>query len=230
MNRHDPSSHVVGAEVGRRLRDGVPDPQPFPRPRVESLDDARRLVAHLISIGNGAADDDDVAVDHRRRRAVVDMPDIGNRPRVAVGQRDHAVVAERGDRLAGLRVEAEQLVAGVQQHAQLVAVLRVAPERRRAMLESGAGNPAELHGPAVEAPQLLAGLRVERRGVVVGRRDVEHAIDHQRLVLEPVGRRPVLLQRLLAVLPLPGNRQPRTFCGVMSSAGEYLLPPDRRRR
>ena len=140
---------------------------------------------------------------------MVDVPDVGNGPRVAVGERHHALVAERDDGLAGRGVEAEELIARVEQHAQLVAVLRVTPKRRRAVLEPGAGNAAERHGSTVETPQLPAGLRVERRGVVVGRRDVEHAVDHQRLVLEPVGRRPVLLERLLAVLPLPGDREPR---------------------
>ena len=55
----------------------------------------------LVPIGNCAADDDDVPVDDRRRPAVVDVPDVGNGPRVAVGERHDAVVAERDDGLAG---------------------------------------------------------------------------------------------------------------------------------
>ena len=85
-------------------------------------------------------------------------------------------------------------------------LLRVSPKGTR-LNWSRDTQTAELHGPAVEAPQLSTGFSVERGGVVVRRRDVEHAVDHQRLVLESIRHRAVLFDRLFSVPPLPRDLQ-----------------------
>ncbi len=96
------------------LRDGVKNPEPFPRAHVESADVAlhvglpRRDRARFVR----GADDDDVFRDHRRRV----QPDL-RRHRIdhlviVLFQIDKAVFAERRDAHSSLRIQRDELIAG----------------------------------------------------------------------------------------------------------------------
>ena len=92
---------------------------------IHSYADARRLARrHLpwmvFDYIDGAADDDQVLVDHRRRVelevAAVDRPDQ------ILAQVDHPVVTERSNHLTGLGVETEQAVPARQEDPERLAV------------------------------------------------------------------------------------------------------------
>ena len=126
--------------------------------------------------------------------------------RQAVGQRHRAGVAERANRPAVPGLQREHAMPAVEEHAEPVAV---APERGTAQLPAARRQDlTELVRLAVEPPQFPAGLGVQRRHAVVGRGDVQHAVDHQRRGLEETGRGAELLERRLPVLPLPGDAEP----------------------
>jgi hypothetical protein len=78
--------------------------------------------------------------------------------------------------LTGSRVDLEQPIATVQENKK---PSTVAPESRPSQLPAAARkNLAQLVGFAVETPELAAGFSIERGDAVVGRRDVQNAIDH----------------------------------------------------
>ena len=133
------------------------------------------------------------------------MRDVAD-ARQAFCQRDRAVVAKRGDRLPGRRVQLHESMTAVEEDAQLPSV---SPRCCSSQLPSTAREQlAKLVGVSIEPPFFLASLGIERGEAVVRGRHVERAIDHQRRALELAGRRPVFLERCLPMLPLPGDLQP----------------------
>ncbi len=106
-------------------------------------------------------------------------------PLMAPGlQIDDALVAERGDRLAGLRVQRDEPVAGRVIEDPLVAAA-VGPVGDAASRELARRQAGALALAQAVRPDQLAGLRVERdhRASRAGRR-VEHALHHQRRAFE----------------------------------------------
>ena len=100
-----------------------------------------------------------------------------------------------------------QPMAGVEEDPQRAAV---APRRHPAVDEPlAACRLAVVVGLGIERPQLAAGGRVEGGHPVVRRAHVEHAVNHERRVLERAGKRAELRERLLAGLPFPRHAQPR---------------------
>ena len=91
-----------------------------------------------------------------------------------------ALVAEALDRLAGRRIERHQLVAGAVEQARAGLVV-AGPVRHRA-------HRAPAHR-RLEAPQLLAGLGLERHHAAVLQRDVHRRVDDDRRVLPLAARR-----------------------------------------
>jgi hypothetical protein len=96
------------------------------------------------------------------------------------------MIAEALDRLARLRVEAEQAGPAGDEDAQFAAI---APRRDAAILEPARRSPqAERIPLGVEPPALGAGDRIERRDIAVRRADEQQPVDHQRRRLERGGR------------------------------------------
>ena len=149
------------------------------------------------------------------------MSEIRGRPSVS---RRGAAVAERRIRLSGLRIQREEPMPAVQEEPHPAAA--ITPERGPAQLPSAAGQErTELLGLAVEPPLLLAGFGIDGGDVVVRRRHVQHAVDHERRALEEAGRR-----RRFPVLPLPGHLQAAARSpGRYRSAASTSCRPDRRR-
>ena len=197
----------VVAELAR-LRNRPERPDLLAGVRVERADVARRIVAIHEAIADAVAENHQVLVDDRRRRVrVVRLVDFPDEP---LAQIEHAVRAEAVDEAAGRGVEADQVVAAVDEDAQLVAVGAVAPRGDAAMHEAGAvGRLAVFVRFRIERPQLGAGVGVQRDDAVVGRAQVEHVVDHQRRRLEVAGARAERLERLLARRPLPRDAEPR---------------------
>ncbi len=169
-----------------------------------------RVVLVHQAIADAVAQDHQVAVDERRRGVRVVL--AVDWPQQVFGQIDLAVLAEARHRQAGLGIERNQAMAGVEEDAQGALV---APRRHAAMDEPlAAGRLTVVVGLRVEGPDLASGGRLEGNHAVVGRAHVEHAVDHERGVLERTGKRAQLLVRLLAGLPLPGHAQPRDVIAV----------------
>ena len=214
----------VGAEVVA-LRHGPEHPPGITRPRIDPLDPAGRCFLADHEVRDDRRRDDDVARDDRRGRdphevaaLVVRSAALG--PRHALHQVDPAVVAEVADRLSGAGVDPDQVrlarppedpgvvaVGPVGQTARPVPVRRVAPEV----------------GLRVVHPEGLAGAGVDRRRLIEGGREVEHAVDHQRRRLQAQDRdRPVLvalaerldIDPLIDRLPAPGDAEVFEVGGV----------------
>jgi len=140
-----------------------------------------------------------------RRRVRVVL--LLNRPHQVLADVDRAANAERFHRLPRLRVEADEVIAAVDEDAELVAVL---PRGDAAMDESLPARHRPLFvGLRVVGPQLAPRFRVECDHAVVRRAQVDDVVDHDRRVLERARRRLELRQRLLAGLPFPGELEPR---------------------
>ena len=137
-------------------RHGVKRPEQLAGPRVPSADvaveaRARRLLAVV------AAGDDDVLVDRRRRREAEAAVDVAADAGLEI---DRAVVAEPGGRLAALRVDREQPIAGAAEEP-----------RRRVAIAGPVGDaaPADRRRRRV-LPDHLRRFRLERDDVLAGRR------------------------------------------------------------
>ena len=191
LPRHDSFSHVSApGSFGRLLRDHREHPFALAGARVDRLHLADRIRQLHAVREPGCRGNHEVLVDDWRR-ALREVGDVGDARQV--GQRHPSVFAERRNRLAGLGVEREQPMTAAQENADVVAV---APERRAAQLPAARRQQlSELVGFAVEPPQLLAVLSVNRRDAVVRRRDVEHTVEHQRRAFEKPRRGLVLLRR-----------------------------------
>ena len=144
-----------------------------------------------------------------------------DRPEQPFAEVDLAAGAERRHRQPGPGVEADQAMPGVQEDAQGAAV---APGSDAAMDEAlAAGRLARLVRLRIERPELLAGRRLERDHAVVRRAHVEHAVDHQRRVLERARKGAELLLGFLAGLPLPGHLELRDV--LAGDAGQRRVLP-----
>jgi hypothetical protein len=165
---------------------------------------ARRIVAIAEAIADAVAEDDEILVDHRRRRiGVVLLVDRPDQPFAQIGP---AVIAERLHRQAGFRVEADQVVAAVHEDSQPVAI---APRGDAAVHEAlPACRRAIFVGFRIVRPQLAARFGIERDDAVVRRAEIQHVVDHDRRVLERAGRRAELLQWRFAGFPRPRRLQP----------------------
>src|SRR5262245_5934961 len=96
-------------------------------------------------------------------------------------------------------------MTAVQEDSQLVTV---APEGRATQFPTACRQQlTKLVALAVEPPEFLAGFRIERRNVVVRRRDVQDAVEHQRHRFELAWRRAVLFERHVEMFPLPRDLQ-----------------------
>ena len=177
--------------------------------RVEGAHVARRIVAVRQPIADAVAEDHQVLVDDRRRRVRVVL--LVDRPDEPLAQVEHAVRRRSvSTRRAGGRVEADQVIAAVDEDAQLVAVGGVAPRRDAAVHEAGAvGRLAVLVGLRIERPQLGAGLGVQRDDAVVRRAEVQHVVDHQRRRLEVAGARAERGRAPSRRRPFPRDAEPR---------------------
>ena len=178
----------------------VPVPHQVTVVDVESTDHAGRLVGRLV-VGNVAAHDHQVTGDGGWRGGVVaargERADTG-------GQVDHALVAEAFADLAGVGVQGNQARVGGWQvqaaRARLGHGLAGVGDhgRRRASGCVGVfvivGNATAGHvgetleadralDLRVEAPDFLAGVRVQRQHLAVGGAGIEHAVDLERGVV-----------------------------------------------
>ena len=168
------------------MRNGVEDPQPLAGARVVGADETLGVGA-ASRRGAGAmrgADEDDVLGDDRRA-----VPgDLAlDRVELLVGvllQVDDAVDAEVLERLAGFRVEADELVADGDVEDALVA-LAVGPVADAAARQS-ARRPLRARAfLETMHPQQLAGGGVERHRIaMLAGGGIEHAVDHQRRGLQ----------------------------------------------
>jgi len=185
------------------LRDGVERPHLAAGARVEGTDITRRVLLVREAIPDAVAEDHDVLVDDWRRCLRVVLPvDV---PDEALGEVDLAVPAEGRDGLTGLRVQRDEAVARVEEDADVVPV---PPCGDSAVDEAlSARRLAVLVGFRVVAPQLAPGLGLESGHLVVGCAHIEHAVDHQRRVLERAGPRAVLLEGNLVGRPLPRHAE-----------------------
>ena len=200
----------VDAELAL-LRNRVEGPDELAGARVERPHVARRIVLVHQPIADAVAEDDEILVDDRRRRVGVVL--LVDGPDEALAEIDDAVLAEAFNRLSSLRIELDQAIPRVEEDAQLSATC---PERSRGVAPRGHAavrKPLAVWrlpvfvGLRIVAPQLLARRRLDRGDDVVGRADVEDAVDHQRRVLKRAGPRAELRQRLVAGHPLPGDLQ-----------------------
>src|SRR4029077_20704045 len=89
-------------------RQGVEGPEQLARLRVPAANVAVEAETRLL-LAVVAAGDDQVAVDHRRRGQADVARDVAADPGRQI---DRSVLAELRDRLAGLRVERDQAIAG----------------------------------------------------------------------------------------------------------------------
>src|SRR5262249_26555438 len=157
----------------------------FSRARVKRLH-MTNWIRELHAIRDLAAEDDQVFVDKRGRTLGV-VQRIIRHPRQRFRQRNPTVVPERLNGLSGFCIQAEKLVTAVEENADVVAI---APERGAAQLPPARGQKlSELVSLSVETPQLFSALGIERCDVVVRRRDVEDAVDHQRRTFELTRKR-----------------------------------------
>ena len=135
--------------------------------------------------------DEHHVVDDGRRRVQADFAglEIDRLPIAedrAFLQVDDAVLAERRDRLAGLRIERDHAVAGGDEDHSIVA-FAVGPVRDAAAGELARRDRGAVAFAEAVDPHQLAGLGVERddrSARAAGR--VEHALDHQRRAFELV--------------------------------------------
>src|SRR6185295_4510679 len=118
------------------LRNRVERPDLTAGVRVERADVAGRIVPIHEAIADAVAEDHEILVDPRRRR--VRVVQLVDRPDEPCAQIDDPARAERLDRLAGRRVEADQAIAAVDEDAELVARGAIAPRRDAAVYEAGA--------------------------------------------------------------------------------------------
>ncbi len=170
-----------------RLRDGVERPELLAGARIEAEDVAARLLLHERDVVNVRPGDDDVLDDHRRRVDGVVLHALG------VGQTlddvHVAVVPERRIGFAGFSVDRHQVrVVGAANQPPLRAV---GPVGNAAMRVSEVGRTAGLPDFRVVLPERAAADGIERRVHAKRRRRVEHAVGHDRRVLEtarPRGR------------------------------------------
>ena len=155
--------------------------------------------ADLHAIGNLAADDHQVLVDDRRR-ALGEVLRVGHARQPSVSDTSPLFPNDG----TGLPVLASSMNSRSRLFRKMRRLLPSRQKRRAAQLVAAAGQHLpELVRLTVEAPQLLAGLGVERRDAVVRRRHVEHAVDHERRGLEVARHGAVLLDRRFPVLPFP---------------------------
>ena len=168
-----PGPRVV-SDVARG-RNRPEDPPDCAGAHVVGADVPRRRGAG--SFRDARAEDQHVLVDRPRRvRQYIEAADITAE---AVEQRDAPVRAERRNRLAGARVERVEALSGRHQDA---AVVTSFPEHHPAVHAKRAG--AGTGGKRVEDPQLTAGRRIEREGLQLRRRGIEHAVDDNRVALD----------------------------------------------
>ena len=152
---------------------GVKRPALAPGVDVERADVAGRRWQRL---GHDRSDDQEIAVEHARR-----VHADAERARVtaleSLAQIDPAALAEPGQRLTGLRIERVQPVPRREIDAPVVAALPVhQPADPRACERLGVAV-------GVEAPDLGAGGRVQRKYAKLRRGRIQHAVRDDRLAL-----------------------------------------------
>ena len=181
--------------------------------RVERPHVARRIVLVHKAIAYTVAEDDEILVDHRRRRVrIVLFVDLPDQPRAEI---DDAVAAERVDDAASSRIETDQAVAAVDEDPERVACRMVAPRCHAAVHEATAvGRLTVLVCFGIERPALRAGIGVQRDDAIVRRAEVQHVVDHQRRRLKFARTGAERRERLLARGPLPRDRETRDGGGV----------------
>ncbi len=175
-------------------RNGVELPELLPRAHVEGADEPFRVVVGLdgAPLPEGGTDYGDVARD-RRCRVHADFTGLEiNLLLVAVHdadfQVDEPVLAERGDRRAGLRVQLREPIARRDVDDALVAAA-VGPVGQASARQLTGREAGALPFTHAVRPDQLAGLRIDRddRPARAGGR-IQHAPDHQRRPFELVLR------------------------------------------
>ena len=208
-------------------RDGVEGPQAFPGPHVEPADEPLGVVVspRSAALEERRADQHDAVARDRRRGMQSDLAfreiDLhAFADHHAFLQIDDAVLAERRDAGAGLRVEGDELIAGRDVEDALIPA--VGPVRHTAPRQlAGRIGGARALGLRVH-PLQLTRRRVERddRPPCAGRR-VQHAADHQRCAFELV-----LGTWSEAVgLEAPGDLERREVAGVDLVERRIMLVP-----
>ncbi len=167
-------------------RDGVKRPEAFPGARVVAAHVPFRvgLAARRRSGAVRGADDDDVLGDDRR---AVPRDFAGDRIELLIGvllEIDDAVDAEILERLAGLGVEADELIADRDVEDPLVSSCRRSSSRRR-VPTTGAPRLRRAGLPRADASKAVrrCGVDGDRVAMLAGG-GVEHAVDHQRRGLQ----------------------------------------------
>ena len=193
------------------LRHGVEDPLRRAAHDVERLDVTGRHLGSSRAIEHGAADDDRVADDHRRRIEADVAPVFFFADQRGL-QIDATVLAERRDRLARARVECDQLADACRDEDALLGAAAdfAGPVRDAAMLPTGVRGPtSSLVGARIENPARRPGAGVDRRDLAERSGGVEHAVDHDRRRLEIAGTlaRGGADERIVRTVPGPRDIQ-----------------------
>src|SRR6266540_5655591 len=158
-------------------------PHELARADVERLHHAWRIVAIDESVPHTIADDDEVFVNHWRRRLRV-MQSIG-RPGEILGQIDFALVAKAWNGLARRGIQRDQPPAAVHEQPPL------------AFAEPHGDSAVDIAGTVwdlspvvsawIERPQLLSAVGIQRHDAVVRRAQVHHVVDDDGSDLEAGG-------------------------------------------
>ncbi len=204
---------------------------------VESADHARWLVGRFV-VGNVTAHDHQITGNRGRRGGVVAT---GGERADALGQVDHAVVAEAFADLAGVGVQRDQAgIGGWQVQATRAGlsngfagfgddggrgVFRLGVSRFIVVRHATAGHVGEAleaHRALdlrVEAPDFLAGVRIQRQHFAVRGARIEHAVGFERGVF--VGQLDrVICGWQVAGLDAPGFLQLADVGRVICFSGE----------
>ena len=181
-------------------RDGVKDPASLAGPYVVTPNEPGRVLLGRRKGRLRRPDDDDVLHNDRWRRRP-DGAGSGSRSVEVIVEIDNAFQPESRIGQPGLRIERDQIVAGGDvDDAPLGAV---GPVRHTAVVLTwrGLSSSALVVAPH---PARLARLGIDRDHVALGsRRDVQHAIDHQRRgLVVGLRTRPGVLRR-----PAPRDRE-----------------------